>query len=73
MSDKTGWGGRGQQLRTHIATVWILAQALGPAKEHKYTLESPKGYTVWDCWELKTEMSDNRERDEQQPTGDSTP
>lgn len=28
-------------------------RALGPAKENKYTLESPKGYTVWGCWELK--------------------
>jgi hypothetical protein len=27
VSDKTGWGGRGQQLATHIATVWTLAQA----------------------------------------------
>ena len=46
MSDKTGWKGRGQQLGACISIVWILFQALGPAKENIYALESLKGYIV---------------------------
>jgi len=53
VSDKTGWGRRSQQLGTHIATVWPLVQALGPAKENKYRLESRNEYRVSGYWELK--------------------
>jgi hypothetical protein len=57
VSAEIGWGGRGQQLGTHIGTVWTLAQALGPAKENKYALESLDGYIggyiARGCWELK--------------------
>ena len=53
MSDKTGWKGRGQQLGACIGIVWTLSQALGPAKENIYALESLKGYIVSGCWGLK--------------------
>jgi len=53
VSDKIGWEGRDQQFGTRIGTVWNLSQALGPAKENNYALESLDGYIVSGCWELK--------------------
>jgi hypothetical protein len=46
VSDKTGWKGRGQQLRDSNWAHGTLSRALGPAKENKYALESLKGYIV---------------------------
>jgi hypothetical protein len=38
---------------TRVGANRTLCRALGPAKENNYALESPKGYIVSGCWELK--------------------
>ena len=53
VSAKIGSEGRGQQLGTRVGTAWILAQALGPAKDKKYALKLLDECIVLGCWELK--------------------
>jgi hypothetical protein len=52
MSKPEGVGAR-------VSIVWVLFRALGPAKENIYALESPKGYIVSGCWELKRKFRVN--------------
>src|ERR1019366_7292634 len=60
VSDKTGWKGRGQQLRDSCWGTRDLCRVVGPAKENKVKLESPKGYIVSGCWELKRKFRTKR-------------
>jgi hypothetical protein len=62
VSDKTGWKGRGQQLRDLRWGTRDPVQRPGPVKENTDALESPKGYIVSGCWELKRKFRVSRLR-----------
>jgi hypothetical protein len=49
VSDKTGWKGRGEQLRDSNWADGTVSRVLGPAKENNYAPESPNGYIVLGC------------------------
>jgi hypothetical protein len=53
MSDKTGWKGRGQQLRDSHWARRDRVPSPGPAKENNYARESLDGYIGSGCRELK--------------------
>jgi hypothetical protein len=38
---------------TRVGPDGTVSRVLGPAKESNYALESPRGYIVLGCWELK--------------------
>ena len=56
MSDKTGWKGRGQQLRDSNWARRDRIPSPGSAKKNNYALEFPEGYIVLRGRELKTEI-----------------
>ena len=53
MSDKTGWKGRGQQLRDSNWARRDRIPSPGSAKKNNYALEFPEGYIVLRGRELK--------------------
>ena len=49
MSDKTGWKGRGQQLRDSDWDGRDRVARPGPSQRKKSALESLEGCTLWGC------------------------